>query len=211
MSGLQVDISGNPIAYLDRLGKFSKLALIEQSSKAGDTARKSIRAEFDKQTTEWAKEYRDGKLVAFKQQSKLGMRLSHSKQNKANPENMKFAIQSMTHMTTGTTVVMGAFKGHRPVKIENGEVVGYEDYQSTVTRKSIAILEKLNSGKKSSTYMKSFKKGTVKGQFGGKQKYKNRRWAEAGFAKAEADIKKEMTIRLVAMIANFELKKGQTA
>jgi hypothetical protein len=58
----EINISGFPAAYLDNLGRFSKLALIEQSSKAGNIARKSIRKEFRNETTEWSKEYKEVKL-----------------------------------------------------------------------------------------------------------------------------------------------------
>lgn len=208
---LEINVAGNPVAYLNGLGKYAKFAVMEQSSKAGVLGRDAIRSEFDKATTEWAQEYRDGKLVAFKQKSKLGKRLSHKEKGTANPASMKNFIQSMTHETTGTTVIMGAFKGHKPLDIKNGEVKGYKSYLSTVTRKTIAILEKLNSGNKSSTYMKSFPKGSVKGQFRGKQNYKNRMWAEKGFLRAKGQIKTEMTSKLLAMIANYELQKGQTA
>lgn len=211
MSGFEIVLAGNPAAYLDGLGKYSKLAFIEQSSKAGDLARKSIRAEFRKQTTEWDKEYRDGKLVAFKKQSRLGQRLSHKTQKQDDPKSMENFIQSFTHATTGTTVVMGSFKGHRPLKIENGEVKGYLNYQPGVGRNSIAILEKLNSGEKSETYNANFAKGTIKGQFQGKQPYKNRRWSETGFNRAYSEVKAEMTNKLLTLIANYELQKGQTA
>lgn len=212
MTGFEINIQNNAVAYFDSLGRYTKLAMIEQSSKAGDLARKSIRSEFRKATTEWSKHYdKNGNLVIDKKTSKLGQRLSHQNQRTANPKSMESFIQSMTHMTTGTTVVMGAFKGHKPVKIEKGKIVGYEKYLSTVTRSSIAILEKLNSGEKSSTYMKAFPKGSVKGQFRGKQKYKDRRWAEKGFSKAYAGIKDEMTNKLARLIANHEYTKGRTA
>ena len=32
---IEITLAGNPVAYLDEFGKYSKLALIEQSSKSG--------------------------------------------------------------------------------------------------------------------------------------------------------------------------------
>lgn len=212
---LEINISNSPAAYLDSLGKFSKLALIEQSSKAGNTARKSIRAEFSKQTTEWAKEYRDGKLVAFKKTSKLGMRMSHghrgTKGSPANPSSMENMIQSFTNHTTGTTVIMGGHKAFKPIKLKDGKVTGYGKRVSAITRRTIGILEKLNSGELSSSYKTGWKKGQIKGQFQGKQKYVKRNWAEKGFASAYGQVRTEMTDKLAKLIANHELQKGATA
>ena len=57
---IEITLAGNPVAYLDEFGKYSKLALIEQSSKAGKLGMDSIRNEFRNETTEWSKEYKDG-------------------------------------------------------------------------------------------------------------------------------------------------------
>jgi hypothetical protein len=207
---LKLDISGDPAAYFDALGEYSKMAFIEQSSKAGAKVKDSVRREFDTQVTNWDKEYQDGVLKAVLKKTKLGMRISHKNKTQASPESMKSFIQSFTNTTTGTTVIMGAFRAYNPIKIRNGKVIGYEGRQSTVTRASISILEKLNSGQKSDTYAKYFKRG-VRGQFRGKQPYVNRRWAEAGFAKAETEVKADLTTRLLAMIANYDLQKGKQA
>ena len=56
---IEITLAGNPVAYLDEFGKYSKLALIEQSSKAGKLGMDSIRNEFRNETTEWSKEYKD--------------------------------------------------------------------------------------------------------------------------------------------------------
>ena len=60
---IEITLAGNPVAYLDEFGKYSKLALIEQSSKSGKLGMDSIRNEFRNETTEWSKEYKDGKLT----------------------------------------------------------------------------------------------------------------------------------------------------
>lgn len=210
----EINISGNPIAYLDELGRYSKLALIEQSSKAGDIGRKSIRKEFRSETTEWAKEYKDGKLKFSKKTSKLGMRLNHQKNqgSVASPESMESMITSMTHQTTGTTVIMGGHKDFYPILLENGEVKGYGKKVSSITRKTLSILEKLNSGNIDSVYKANRdKKNFNTGQFKGKQNYKKRNWAERGWNSAYSQIKSEMTEKLHSLIVNFEDKKGKTA
>lgn len=51
---IEITLAGNPVAYLDEFGKYSKLALIEQSSKAGKLGMDSIRNEFRNETTEWS-------------------------------------------------------------------------------------------------------------------------------------------------------------
>ena len=47
---IEITLAGNPVAYLDEFGKYSKLALIEQSSKAGKLGMDSIRNEFRNET-----------------------------------------------------------------------------------------------------------------------------------------------------------------
>lgn len=210
----EINISGFPAAYLDNLGKFSKLALIEQSSKAGNIARKSIRKEFRNETTEWSKEYKDGKLKFFKRTSKLGIRMNHQKNQGSisDPANMENMITSFTHQTTGTTVIMGGHKAYYPVEIKNGVVKGYGDRQSGITRRTLSILEKLNSGNIDSVYQsnRNNKKFNT-GQFQGKQNYKKRNWAERGWNTAYSQVKSEMTEKLHNLIVNFEDKKGKTA
>ncbi len=210
----EINISGSPAAYLDNLGRFSKLALIEQSSKAGDIGRKSIRKEFRNETTEWSKEYENGKLVFFKKTSKLGNRINHQK-NKgsiSDPSNMESMITSFTHQTTGTTVIMGGHKAYYPILIQNGEVKGYGNRQGSIARRTLAILEKLNSGKRDSTYLSNMsRKGFNTGQFRGNQIYHKRNWAERGWDSAYSQIKSEMTEKLHDLIVNFEDKKGKTA
>lgn len=210
----EINISGFPAAYLDNLGKFSKLALIEQSSKAGDIARKSIRKEFRNETTEWSKEYKDGKLKFFKKTSKLGIRINHQKNQGSisDPSNMESMITSFTHQTTGTTVIMGGHKSHYPILIQNGEIKGYGPRQSSIARRTLAILEKLNSGKRDSVYWENMKrKGFNTGQFRGNQKYHQRNWAARGWSTAYSQVKSEMTEKLHNLIVNFEDKKGKTA
>lgn len=211
---IEISLAGNPAAYLDELGRFSKLALIEQSSKAGDIARKSIRKEFRSETTEWSKEYKDGKLKFFKKTSKLGIRMNHQKNQGSisDPANIENMITSFTHQTTGTTVIMGGHKAYYPVEIKNGVVKGYGDRQSGITRRTLSILEKLNSGNIDSVYQsnRNNKKFNT-GQFQGKQNYKKRNWAERGWNSAYSQVKSEMTEKLHNLIVNFEDKKGKTA
>ncbi len=211
---IEVNISGNPTAYLDEFGKYSKFALLEKSSKAGDIGRKAIRAEFSKETTEWSKEYEDGKLKFFKKTSKLGMRLNHQKSQGtiADPKSMESMITSFTHQTTGTTVIMGGHKAFYPILVENGEIKGYGDRVGSIARRTLSILEKLNNGEIDSIYEQNRgRKGFNTGQFQGKQKYKKRNWAERGWASAYSQIRSEMTDKLHSLIVNFEDKKGKTA
>ncbi len=211
---IEVNISGNPTAYLDEFGRYSKLALIEKSSKSGKLGMDSIRKEFRSETTEWAKKYKDGKLQFSKKTSKLGMRLNHQKNqgSNASPESMESMITYMTHATTGTTVIMGGHKTFYPILLENGEVKGYGDKVSSITRKTLSILEKLNSGKIDSVYQANRdKKKFNTGQFKGNQNYKKRNWAERGWNSAYSQIKSEMTEKLHDLIVNFEDKKGKTA
>jgi len=211
---IEVNISGNPTAYLDEFGRYSKLALIEKSSKAGSIGRESIRKEFRSETTEWAKEYKDGKLQFSKKTSKLGIRLNHQKNQGSigDPESMANMIDSFTHQTTGTTVIMGGHRAYYPVLIRNGEVKGYGTRQGSIERRTLAILEKLNSGNVDPVYIENYgRKGFITGQFKGKQKYKKRNWAERGWNSAYSQIKSEMTEKLHDLIVNFEDKKGKTA
>ncbi len=211
---IEINISGNPTAYLDELGRYSKLALIEQSSKAGKLATDSIRKAFRSETTEWSKKYEDGNFKAFKKTSKLGMRMNHQSNqgSNASPENMESMITYMTHQTTGTTVIMGGHKAFYPVLIKKGEVKGYGGRVSGITRRTLSILEKLNSGNIDEVYQKNRnKKGFITGQFKGNQPYKKRNWAERGWNSAYTQVKSEMTDKLHNLIVNFEEKKGKTA
>lgn len=211
---IEITLAGNPVAYLNEFGKYSKLALIEQSSKAGKLGMDSIRNEFRNETTEWSKEYKDGKLTFSKKTSKLGMRLNHQKGQgtAANPDNMLNMIDYFTHQTTGTTVIMGGHKAHYPVLVKNGEMKGYGTRQSGIARRTLSILEKLNSGEIDEVYQKHRdNKSFITGQFKGNQRYKRRNWAERGWDKAYSQIKEEMTTKLHNLITNFESKKGEVA
>lgn len=211
---IEINLAGNPVAYLDEFGRYSKLALIEQSSKAGKLGMDSIRKEFRSETTEWAKEYKDGKLQFSKKTSKLGMRLNHQKNQGsiASPESMESMITYMTHATTGTTVIMGGHKTFYPILLKNGEVKGYGSKISSITRRTLSILEKLNSGDIDSVYQANRdKKKFNTGQFKGKQNYKKRNWAERGWNGAYSQIRTEMTNKLHDLIVTFEDKKGKIA
>lgn len=212
---LEINITNSPVAYLDSLGKYSKLAVIEQSSKAGNKVRESVRSEFRNQTTEWSKEYKDGKFHAFKKKSKLGIRMSHGYRGKAgsidNPASMESMITSFTNQTTGTTVIMGGHKAFKPMMINDGKITGYGQRVGAITRRTVGILEKLNSGETSASYKKGWSQGEIKGQFKGKQPYKKRNWAEKGFASAYGEVKSIMTDKLAQLIVNHEIQKGKTA
>lgn len=211
---IEINLAGNPVAYLDEFGRYSKLAVIEQSSKGGNIGRESIRREFRNETTEWSKEYKDGKLKFFKKTSKLGIRMNHQKNQGSisDPASMENMITSFTHQTTGTTVIMGRHRRFYPILLKNGEVKGYGKVVGSIADRTLSILEKLNSGKTDEIYEENKKRqGFITGQFRGKQNYKKRNWAERGWNSAYSQIRTEMTEKLHNLIVTFEDKKGKTA
>jgi signal peptidase I len=98
------------------------------------------------------------------------------------------------------------------VIVKNGEIKGYGARQSGITRRTLSILEKLNSGEIDEVYQKHRdNKSFNTGQFKGMQRYKRRNWAERGWDRAYSQIKEEMTTKLHNLITNFESKKGEVA
>lgn len=135
---------------LTGIGVISKEAMIEQSSKAGDKARKAVRGAFLSSTTEWTQDYENGRRIIRQQKGYahiLGWRISHKdKGGFADPKNMANFITSFTHKTTGTTVVAGTHPAFRPDIIRDGKVVGTLPRVKGISKQTLAILEKLDRG-----------------------------------------------------------------
>jgi hypothetical protein len=114
-------------------------------------------------------------------------------QQKNKEENLKLADKNK--------ILLDELKKYKDIKTESG-----------ITRRTLSILEKLNSGEIDEVYQKHRNnKSFNTGQFKGNQRYKRRNWAERGWDRAYSQIKEEMTTKLHNLITNFESKKGEVA
>jgi hypothetical protein len=199
---------------LTGIGVISKLAMIEQSSKGGDKTRKAVRRAFVASSTQWVQEYKNGRRILKKRpnyNSILGKRIAHRNGGGLdNPANMANFIMSFTHKTTGTTVVGGTSPAHRPVKIENGKVVGRVGRQAGVSKQTIAILEKLNYGARAGRYGKTdyLRWRTASGGQSSKSikefdnTWKPRHFFEKGWNMVSGEVISDMTTELARLIGD---------
>lgn len=208
---LDIDFSNKDLGrVLSSILVISKESLIEQSSKAGSYGRDAIRVEFRKSSTQWKQEYttdkngRKRRVLTKKNMAryKLGKRISHQNQGEmASPASMENFITSFTMETTGTTVIGGTHKSFRPNKIRNGKIVGTLGRVGGVSQQTIAILEKLNYGRRG-------KYGDKLAWYNGKEsikqfenKWKPRGFIEAGWNNARGRALESMTTELQNLIA----------
>jgi hypothetical protein len=199
------------------VGVISKLAMIEQSSKAGDKTRKAVRRAFVSSSTKWVQEFVDGRRIIKKRpnyNSVLGKRFSQSSGNLADPSNMANFITSFTHKTTGTTVVGGTHPSHSPVKIENGKVTGRLPRQNGISKQTIAILEKLNYGanrKSEGRFSDKLRWNNGVDSMFDESTWKPRRFFEKGWNMVSGQVISDMTTELARLIGeranNTDLSK----
>ena len=186
----------------------SKNSMIEQSSKSGNSVREAVRDSFERKTTEWRQEYHEGRRLLIKGGvHALGRRIAHRNGGGLDdPDNMKNLILSKTHVSTGTTVVGGVFKGFRPINIKDGKIVGYRDKIQGVSRQTIAILEKLNYGNRSGKYEEylrwkdTYGDEVAKSMDGMEKHWKARRFFEEGWNNSKTEVLRKMTTKLEELI-----------
>ncbi len=227
-----IDVEFGKDNELDRiLGNFyaiSKDAVVEQSSKAGNTVRVAVRSAFENESTEWKQRYIENKKgdtvrrITKGGSYGLGHRISHmKKQNTTGPASMVNFIQSHTSETTGTTTVGGQFSKGNVILRRDGKIVG-KKYQKGISKYTIAILEKLNYGNTNGKLAehirwgregKSGKQGSKESISQFKDKWKARHFFEQGFSRARGAVMQNMTNdlqRLIGKVANTtDLSQGR--
>ena len=203
---------------LTGIGAISKLAMIEQSSKAGNKTRLAVRRAFIASSTQWTQKYVEGRRVLEKRSNYnhvLGKRIAHrSGGGVDNPANMANFITSFTHQTTGTTVVGGTHPAHRPIEIKDGKVKGRLKRQPGISKQTIAILEKLNYGASRDTqgrFSDKLRWHDGKDSMFDEKLWKPRHFFEKGWNIAKGEVIADMTTRLAEMIGkqanNTDLSK----
>lgn len=127
----------------------------EVNSKNAAEIMKKTRQALSSRTTRWHVMYEDGKKKFFKSAPRpIGRRFSYESQAplKTSLQNL---IQFRTYTTTGTAIVAGMMKSGTTEIRENGKVVSRTRVDG-VSKQSIAILQKLNSGKQGTTMWQDF-------------------------------------------------------
>lgn len=212
---------------LTHVGVISKEAMIEQSSKAGNKTRLAVRRRMLQSNTDWIQVYQErkrGRLKGTKQRTlikreglgkTLGTRVAHRKGGGIdNPWNMMNFVTSFTMETTGTTVVGGVHKGFNPPKIRDGKIVGRMGRVNGVSKQTIAILEKLNSGA-GGDYENYLRWDGKKDSMFDKSKWKKRHFFEKGWRDVKGQVVEDMTAQLKRLIGeranNIDLKEKKYA
>lgn len=166
----------------------------EVNSKNAAEIMKKTRIALSQHTTRWHIKYEDGKKIFFKSAARsIGQRFAYEDQAplKTSLQNL---IQFRTYTTTGTAIVAGMMKSGTTEIRENGKVVSRTRVDG-VSKESIAILQKLNSGKQGTTMWQDFqtKKLSNKSRPGFEGKWKAFKYIEEGrrnsMSKIDSNIK----------------------
>lgn len=166
----------------------------EVNSKNAAEIMKRTRIALSSHTTRWHVKYEDGKKQFFKSAPRpIGRRFSYENQAplKTSLQNL---IQFRTYTTTGTAIVAGMMKSGTTEIREDGKVVSRTRVDG-VSKQSIAILQKLNSGKQGTTMWQDFqtKKLSNKSRPGFEGKWKALKYIEEGrrnsMSKIDSNIK----------------------
>jgi len=138
------------------LGHLAHGVMMQQLSKAGSDTKELMREEFlSRKTTQRTRVNKNGKayIQSIKSSRPLGARESHTADNKnSNPDNMVFGINSALFEKSETLVVGGSHPAMVPMRREKGEIVGTMKSLPRVPHSTIAILDRLDSGKERGKY-----------------------------------------------------------
>lgn len=213
---IRIELETDLKSSFTKIALISKESMIEQSSKAGNKVRVNARASLTGSRTNWRQSYkrvranktaggydREGRKLIKGFPQSTGKRIAHRKGGGLDdPANMANFITAKTFESTGTTIIGGAHKRFTPVKIRNGKVVGRTASVGAVDKRTIAILNKLNSGKAGQHLRWRTKNGGYSSdsiaEFEGK--WKARHFMEKGYSMSRGYIKSSMTSELERLI-----------
>ena len=155
MSTIKVSIEDGGNGLLQQISLVSHFAGLEALSKAGNAIKDEQRKAMKSMKSHWIKEFVNGKLnIRFDKgySAELGKRISHATGDTENPDSMSNFITSYLMDKSNTVVIGGMHKRFRPMMIKDGEFRGYESSVGATSKKTHAILLKMDSGKKNKYY-----------------------------------------------------------
>lgn len=200
---VKIEIYDATTPLLEKIALLSRGVALESLSVAGSKIQKAARSALRSHSHNWFQYVRDGKVIIKKEENalrELGLRMSHSSGDAANPSSMANFITSYLNEKSLLVVVGGRHKSLTPTKFDNGEAVGKMGRVSGVSKQSQAILHKLNTGERTITD----KSGNIQHTWDGQTKsmrrfqnakYKGRRFMEAGYSSSASSVVDSMTKR----------------
>jgi hypothetical protein len=206
----------NPL--LDEIANLSRGVALESLSVAGSKIRDSARAEFERsEGHRWFQQILNksvGKLgnrriYQSKDSYKLfGLRTSYKTGQLSNPPSMKSFITSYLMDKSLTVVVGGMHPKFKPIIYRDGKVKGTLPSVAGVSKRSHAILHKLNYGEQNEYHRWDEGKESIK-QF--KNKWKPRHFMGKGYGQAKPAVNEALTKRLLQHVGKavnrIEIKK----
>lgn len=191
-----VEINDLTTPMLQALKAVSQDVAYEHMSKIGNAVRKNAKNSMARHRHNWLQKSSGGKLIPYKSKSQtkeLGMRTKKNG-NVDSPDSMGNMISSFLMEKSGTLIVGGRNKAFTPVKRRDGEIVGTEKRQPTITKHTQSIVHKLDTGERnrhhgwgsvgSKDSMPSFKNA----------KYVGRHFMIKAFGESIPYMKQELTI-----------------
>lgn len=200
--GYRIHIVDDFNPMLEEFAKLSWVVGLEVLSKSGNEIRNRARKAMTSKKHEWHQrmaQARNGDykgLVAYKGSNtkQLGSRQSQKTGAWANPASMSSMITSYLMETKGTVVVGGMHRRFTPKTFRNGLVTGSEKSVNAVGKKTFAIINKLNTGKRNSDHAWNGSKRSMKGFENAN--YKANDFMGQGFRNAKSIVDMYMTKRL---------------
>ncbi len=146
------------------LGVTAHEVMMEQLSKAGNSVQAGMRSSMKSTGTKFVT--RVGKNGAYLEEvsgRQFGLRESMTQDGKsASPKSMDFAINSFLMEKSDTLVVGGAHPTFTPLKRRDGEIVGTFGRVGKVGTETIAIIDRMDTGKERGDYPTRSKLGNLK-------------------------------------------------
>jgi len=199
----------NAIPMLDEIAKANYGQGLDALDHAGTVIREASRKGLRTKTTKFSQFYENGKLKVRSTggniQQILGQRISHkNKGNMADPSSMESFITSNLDPKTMIMVVGGKHSRLRPKQRRDGGVIGDLGIVGAVSKRSYAILQKLNSGDGSDKYYENIyenkEQKAIFKHLREKGNYKPQHFMEEGYSNARGRVAEIMTTTLEKLI-----------
>ncbi len=199
------------IKTIDQIYEVSRIAAMEALSKAGNRLRENSRQEMrSSRASEWIDTYKRSKDGTIKRTVKpkntmkaFGARQSRGARNTAGtfdtPASMANFINSYLMEKNLTMVVGGKHRNFRPKLIRDGEIRGFGNRVSGVSKRTHNILEKLETGKANEDSSNKLFNNSFKGRF----------FMQKGRASSMSYINETMTTTLAKLIEKQMIRKQQ--
>jgi hypothetical protein len=153
---IRVEIFDGTTPYLEKVAKISLGMALECLSVAGAIVQKNAQNEMRRQKHHWFQKIgKDGKIKSYynpNQLRELGLRVSSKNAKEVDPNSMSKMITSYLMENSFTVVVGGKHPRFHPKKRDNGIVTGYLKAVDGTSKRTFAILHKLNTGESDAHY-----------------------------------------------------------